>query len=152
MAVTATIRETNWFTDTWNLIYGKLEDNVVNPGNQTKFIFSGFPQKLIDKKDAYPIIVISPADVSYDPLTFNTIKRGPARITVDVYATNPNHLDSISDAIVNTFEQEEGNLQISGISVMRLAGTSYVHYDRGAPNGFRVHNKTINYTFDFGWY
>ena len=147
--MTAVIRETNWFTDTFVLIKGKITDNATNYGNQSKWIFASFPEKLIDAKDAYPFIVIMPPEVSYNPLTLGGIKRGPARISFEIYSTNAENTDKIASDLVNIMETQETNFQVSGIVTMRLLNTTNGHFMRG---NFRVHNKTINYEFDFGWY
>jgi len=147
--VTAVIRETNWFTDTFALIKGKITDNATNYGNQTHWIMGSFPEKLVDKKDAYPFLIIMPPDVSYNPLTLGGIKRGPARITFEIYSTKVEDTDKIASDVVNIMEAQEDNFHISGIATMRMTGSSYTYYPR---DSFRVHNKTINYEFDFGWY
>ena len=147
--MTAVIRETNWFTDTFVLIKGKITDNATNYGNQSKWIWAGFPEKLVDKQDAYPMLVIMPPDVSYSPLTFKDIKRGPARITFEIYSIKVEDTDKIASDVVKIMEAQESDFHISGISTMRMTGSSYTYYPR---DNFRVHNKTINYEFDFGWY
>lgn len=146
--MTATIREANVFTDLHLCIYGKISA-ISDPVGKSKWIYSTFPEKSVDKKGSYPLIVIHPADVSYDPLTFTDLKRGPVNFAIEVYTISAERLDSISSSILDKMESEEDNFLASGVSVMRLVGTSYVHYER---DGFRVHNKTINYAFDFGWF
>jgi len=146
--LTAIIRETNVFTDTFLALLGKLS-SISDPSGKSKWIYSAFPEKTIDKPSDYPLIVITPTDVSYDPLTFKNLKRGPLRLSIDIYSTKARELDDISDQILNKLESEEENLLTSGISVMRLIGTSYGQFPRG---DFRIHNKTLNYEFDFGWY
>lgn len=146
--MTATIRETNVFTDVFTCLNGKLS-SVPDPTSKSKFVWASFPEKLIDKPESYPLITITSADVSYAPLTLRTVKRGPVRFAIDVFSTKAKELDSLSDQIVDKMETEENNFQTSGIVTMRMTGTSYVQYPR---EKFRVHNKTINYEFDFGWY
>lgn len=146
--MTATIRELNIFTDLFLCLNGKL-NTITDPGSKSKWIYASFPEKIIDKTDSYPLIVIGSADVAYDPLTFNTLKRGPIRYTIDVYTTNAEQLDFISSKVIAKMESEEGNFLISGISVMRMIGSVYSPFERG---NLRVHNKTITYEFDFGWF
>lgn len=146
--MTSVIRETNVFTDTFNLLMGKLS-SLVDPVGKSKWIWSAFPEKIIDKIGSYPLIVITPTDVNYDMLTFKNIKRGPLRIMVDIYSTKAEELDDLSDNVSNKFETSENAFQTSGISTMRLVSTSYDQFQRG---NFRIHSKSFNYEFDFGWY
>lgn len=147
--MTSVIRKTNWFNDTFALIKGKLNDNATNYSNQSHWIWGAFPEKLVDDESIYPLLVIMPPDASYNPLTLGGIKRGPARITFEVYATNAIDMDKVAGEVVNVMEAQEGNFEISGIATMRMTGSNYGHFMR---SNFRVHNKTLNYEFDYGWY
>ena len=146
--MTATIRETNVFSDTYLMLYGKISA-ITDPGGKSRFVFSAFPEKLIDKENAYPLIVLNSADVTYNPLTFKNLKRGPLRLAIEIYSTSASQLDSLCNSVTTKMESEEGNFQISGISVMRLTSSTPNQFTRG---NFRVHNKILVYEFDFGWY
>ena len=146
--MTATIRETNVFTDLFLCINGKLS-TITDPTGKSKWVYSAFPEGIIDKKESYPLITITSADVSYTPLTFRNLKRGPIRYEIDVYSTKAEELDYVSSSVVSKMESEEDNFSISGVSVMRLINTIYSHFER---DGLRVHNKKIYYEFDFGWF
>ena len=111
--------------------------------------FSAFPEGDVDNKADYPFVVITPADVTYSPLTFIDIKRGPVRFAVDVYSTGSKQLDDLSGDFVEKMESSESDFYISGVVAMRLVSTSYGQFSRG---GLRVHNKSFHYEFDFGWY
>ena len=148
--MTAVIRETNVFSDLFKNIYSKIS-TISDPGGKSKWIFSSFPESKIKNKAAYPMLVIAPAEVSFDPLTFKTIKRGPVTITIDVYTVNAAQIDTISDSVANTMKTNEdnGSFNISGIQTMRLTNTDTDAFSVGK---FRVHNRTFDYEFDFGWY
>ncbi len=146
--MTATIRETNVFTDLFLCIFGKL-NTITDPVGKSKWVYSAFPEAIIDKEESYPLITITSADVSYTPLTFRNLKRGPVRYEIDVYTTVAKQLDSVSSSVAAKMESEEGNFAISGVTVMRLINTIYSHFER---NGLRVHNKKMYYEFDFGWF
>jgi len=146
--MTATIREANVFSDMFILLYSKIS-TITDPGSKNKWVYGAFPEKLIDNKAAYPLIVITSADVSYAPLTLKNLKRGPVRFGVDVYSTSAEQLDSVSSSVANKMESEEGNFQASGISVIRLTSSVPEQFSR---EKFRIHNRSFNYEFDFGWF
>jgi hypothetical protein len=146
--MSATIRETNVFTDAWNTIFTKL-NTLTDPDGKSKWIYSAFPEKSVDKRSDYPIIVINPIDVSYSPLTLSNIKEGPLKVTIEVYSNKASELDTICDQIIDKFESSEKNFVASGIAIMKLANTSYGQYSR---DNLRIHNKTIVYEFDYEWF
>lgn len=145
--MTATIRKNHVFTDTYTCVLGKL-NSISDPANKSKFIYSAFPRIKIEKESDYPLIVIQSPDVANSPLTFR-IKRGPIRFTFDVFSISAEEMDDLASQIVDKMETNEDNFLVSGIQVMRFTGTSYNQYPR---EDFRVHNKTLNYEFEFGWY
>lgn len=146
--MTATIRETNVFSDTFLALYGKLS-TITDPIGKTKFIYHAFPDAIIDKIESYPLIVITSAETSYTPLTFKNLKRGPLRIVIDVYSTKADEMESLSNNVLDKLETSENDLQTSGIVTMRLINTTYGQFPR---ESFRIHNKSFNYEFDYGWY
>lgn len=143
--MTATIRETDVFSDSYRMLYVKL--NEVSTFNSR--VYSAFPEKVVDKKSDYPLIVITPVDVTYSPLTFISLKRGPIRFAVDIYSTSSKGLDDLSGDFVEKMESSENDFYISGVVAMRLVSTAYGQFER---SGLRVHNKSFHYEFDFGWY
>jgi hypothetical protein len=145
--MTATIRDSNVFSDTFKVLFAKL-NTISNPGSSTKWIYSTFPDERISDKKAYPIIVIAPIDVNNTPLTFNTIKGGSMAVVIDIYSTSASQIDSLADSVADTFETYEGDLIASGIGIMKLTGTSSAFFPR---DDLRIHNKTLNYEFDRVW-
>ena len=146
--MTSVARDTNVFTDAWNAIYGKLS-SISDPGGKSKWIYSAFPESEIDKKQAYPLIVISPIEVSADRVTFNGVKSGPLRVIIDIYSTKASELDSLSDQVTETLINNEKNLVVSGVYGLRLVSSAYSNYSR---NALRIHNKSLNYEFTYVWY
>ena len=148
--MTAVIRDTNVYSDLHNCLMPKLK-TITDPSGKSKWVYGAFPEGEITSKSDYPLIILTSGDISYDPLTLKTVKRGPVRIVIDVYSTNGAQLDTISDEITNTMEINEnnGSFTSSGIDTMRLMSSTYGHFERGA---LRVHNRTFNYEFDFGWF
>ena len=145
--MTATIREDHVFTDTYTCVLGKLS-TISDPSHKSKWIYSAFPKVKVETENMYPILIIQSPDVTYTPFTFRE-KRGPIRFTFDIFSTNAEQMDDLASQVVNKMELNEDNFLASGIAVMRFVGTSYNQYPR---ENFRVHNKTLNYEFDFGWY
>ena len=103
--MTATIRESNANSDLYLCVLGKL-NAITNPNGSGRWIYSEFPEKKIDKETSYPLVVLDSPEFSYAPLTFTSLKRGPTRVTVDIYSTTGQQLDSISDSIIDKFESD----------------------------------------------
>lgn len=143
------IRETNATSDTWNTIFAKI--NTISGLGSGKHVWSAFPEERVKDQSAYPLIVIEPVEFSYDPLTLKDIKRGPVRVSIDVYSTSANENDSVSDSVLDNMETNEndGSFSISGIHSMSLISSPYSQFSRGK---LRIHNRTFNYEFDFGWF
>ena len=148
LSTTATIRESNVFTDTFLCLYSKI-NTISDPRGRSKWIYSSYPDIKNESEVDYPIIVVGHSDVTADPLTFKNVKDGPIRISIDVYSTSAQQTDSLSDSIAATMESNESNFFTSGIHIMRLVSTSYGYFPRGT---LRIHNKTLNYQFNFKWY
>lgn len=146
--MTATIRETNVFSDTFRMLNGHLA-TISDPGGKSKWVFASFPEGKVDQESDYPLIIVGHTDVSYNPLTFINIKRGPVRFAIDVFSVSSKQLDEVSDLVADKMETSEGDFQTSGVTTMRLVSTTYSQFSR---NTLRIHNKALNYEFDFGWY
>lgn len=135
-------------TQLWKKIY-TLIATISDPSSKTKWVYGAFPELKIDKPADYPLIVVSPVEITYNPETFTNVKSGPARVTIDLYSTNSSELDTLTDSIVNKMEDNDSAFTISGVSGIRLTGNSYTEYPRST---FRVHNKTFTYEFDYWWF
>ena len=135
-------------TQVWDKIYSII-NTIPDPGGKSKWIYSAFPEKLIDREDAYPLVVISPISVEYDPLTFKNLKEGPLRVTIDIYSRRADELDNLADQITNKMEDSDEAFTVSGISAMSLTSSNYAHFDRET---LRIHNKTLVYEFNYGWF
>lgn len=148
--MSATIREKAVFTDAWNTIFAKLNIIFIS-GAPTKFLYSAFPEKEIADSNSYPLIVLEPVQLSYDPVTMKNLKAGPMRITVDVYSTTAQQLDSVSDSVLDTMEANENNSSFlaSGVHGMKLISSAYSQFSR---NTLRVHNKEFVYEFEYRFY
>lgn len=148
--MTSAIRDANIFSDAWKVFFAKV-NSVSDPNGKSKWVYGAFPEKAIQNTSSYPLIVVSPVEPSYDPLTFRNVKRGPLRVSVDVYSTRVEELDTVSDSITNTFETNEndGSFGLSGVHSMSLISSPYSFFSR---DSLRIHNRTLVYEFDYGWH
>ena len=144
----ASIPNASVHTQAWNKVYSVI-GTVSDPGGKSKFIYSAFPDEQVEDKNSYPLIVISPVSIKYDPVTFINVKKGPLSVDIDIYSTSASQLDTLSDSITNAMEDGDAGFTASGITGIRITGVSFNEASR---NALRIHNKTISYDFDYGWY
>jgi len=123
--------------------------DVSDPKGKSKYIYGSFPILLIDKRASYPLIVIEPVTISSDALTFTNAKKGPLQVTVDVFATNTEDLDSMSDDIAKTMYDNDSSFTISGVTNMSLVSSSYSNFSR---DRLHIHNRKFIYEFDYWWF
>ncbi len=141
------VNDTHVFSQVWHKVFTTIA-TLSDPSGKTKWVFSAHPEFDIDETESYPIIVIPSIDISYDPLTFTNIKRGPLTVTIEIYSTNSAQMDTIADNVADKMETSEEAFMASGITVMKLNDTSYDFFSR---NSQRVHLKTFTYEFQYGW-
>jgi len=127
----ATIR-----SNTWSTIKTALEGLYA-----TKTIYAKFPESNnIIKKSDYPILVIKNPAVSRDEKYFGVTRSSKIIETfIEVYSTNPEHMDTYGDTIMNHFETTKlADLHISSISDSDTGSVNI--------NNKNVHFKIINIT------
>lgn len=137
------------YTQMWNKVYDIINTNVTDPGGKSKWIYTAFPEKRIDDEGAYPLVVITPIDLTYDPLTFVDLKEGPLRVTIDVYSRSAEELDTIVEDIANAMDDSDAAFTMSGVTAISLTGSLYSQHSR---EKLRVHNRTLEYEFNYGWF
>lgn len=142
------ISNSSAFSQAWLKIKSVLSA-VSDPNGKTKFFYSAFPVLLIDKRESYPLITLEPVSISHSALTFTNLKEGPLQATIEVYASNNEDLDSVSDSIATNMHSADASFTTSGITNMKLVSSNYAHYPR---EKLHIHNRTFVYQFNYGWF
>lgn len=104
---------------------------------------SSFPDKQIDDKSSYPILIINPVETSWEDFTF-TKKYAEGTFTIDIYTTNSEASDLFLDAIVNSIETYRDDFYALGVYMVNLQSTNSDSVIRG---GFKVHTRSCTFTF-----
>ena len=100
------------FSDVFQAIYSVINDNVADPlGFRSKWIFSSFPEEdIAEGSIKYPIIIIEPANMSWEKLTM-TKAWNMIDITIEAYSTRMIEADSLLNKINISIDQHRAELK-----------------------------------------
>ena len=135
----------------WENIYDRLNDNVSSvtiTGSSTITIqtfTNNFPEKSLDKKGDYPIVVINPIEMDWKRLTFRK-KQVSGTFVIDVYTTQTESADKFIDAIINSIETYRDDLKGINMFNVNLESTDSDNATRGS---FSVHLRTCTFSFNY---
>ncbi len=106
-------------------------------------ITSAFPNKLIDKKSEYPILVVETPTINSQ---YHTAERDEllGSISIDVYCTNAPSADKFMSKIFSAIETYKHELKSLGIERVHLEDSNNTSAQR---NGFMAHVRTLTFTF-----
>jgi hypothetical protein len=145
-------------TDVWNTFRTLIVNNVTSVlikgsgGANTKTVTihnysQSFPDKVFDDKDSYPMIVIHSPEFSTSPVTFRN-REFTGRIEFEIFTTQSESADKISDLINKVIMDNESNLGAVGIYELELDSTDSNHYDR---NKIEVHSRMVVWRYKITW-
>ncbi len=135
------------FTRSWNNIYDLINQISHPEGKDGKWIYSSFPQDLIEDKGAYPMIVVTPVNVSNEEyITLKTLRRDDLPVEIIIYSLRADQLDSLSETVNNKIKDNEDVLFDNNMKKLKFPRTSYSNVQR---SGLRIHLRTMRYTFKF---
>lgn len=133
-------------------VLDRLKDNVKTvtiTGDKTITIqtYTGsFPDKNIDEKGDYPILIVNSPDISWEKHTLRK-KWCNGNFTIDILTTQSEAADKFIDAIIESIETYRDDLKHTGkMDFVNLESTSLDQYFRG---GFKVHQKSANFLFKY---
>ena len=138
-------------TDIFSLIYNRIESNVTsvtNSDTSTQTIqtyTSSFPDKSIDTKTDYPILVVNPLELKWTDFTL-TRKQVEGSFTIDIYSTKSESADRFRQAIIESIETYRPTLKGLGMDFVNLSSTNSDEAMRG---GFKVSLRSC--IFSFNW-
>lgn len=132
-------------------IYDRIEDNVktvvmADARTITVQTYTGsFPDKNIDSKSNYPIIIINPPTMNWDDFTF-TKKTVNGSFSIDVLTIQSESADMFLDAILSSIETYREDLRGAGMINVNLTNTNIDQSFRGS---FKVHLRTCTFEFKY---
>ena len=134
-------------------IYDRLVDNVTSvsitgPVTVTiKTYTNSFPDKPLDEKSDYPILVVNVPSLNWDNFT---IKKKTARgtFTVDIYTTSSEAADKFADAISNSIETYRDDLKAVRVDFVNLDSMSADQAFRG---NIKVHLRSLTFSFKYSF-
>jgi len=136
----------------WENIYDRLKDNVSSvsiTGSVTVTIqtwTNSFPDKSLDEKGDYPILIVNSPEIAWEPHTFRK-KWVNGTFTVDILTTQAESADKFADAIINSIETYRDDLKRTGkMDFVNLESVSIDQFFRG---GFKVHLRSPNFSFRY---
>lgn len=106
---------------------------------------SSFPDKQIDDKSSYPILITNPVEITWEDFTF-TKKYVQGTFTIDIYSTNSEASDLFLDDMVDSIETFRDDFYALGVHMVDLDSTNSDSVLRG---GFKVHLRSATFSFRF---
>lgn len=136
------------FTESWNSIFNIIQNNVSDPTGKNRFLYGGFPDKIWDNKSEFPVVVIHPIESPGSETI--VLPRGTKvfslRSSIEIYSTNTEQLDSMTDDVFNAIESNETTLYENNINNFELSSVDADTIERGK---FRVHFRRLDWDFEF---
>jgi len=132
-------------------IYDRIKDNVKSvsiTGSVTVAVqtyTNSFPDKPLDSKSDYPIIVINVPSLRWDTFTL-TKKTATGNFNIEVYTTQTESADKLTDALINSIEAYRDDLRAVNIHFVNLETVSQDNFTRGK---ISVHGRTMNFSFKY---
>lgn len=110
-------------------------------------IYPAFPNKKIENKSTYPVMILDSPDISWANLTFS---QGLVKGTIDleIYTASAPTCDQYASDATNKIESSESVLYAAGLEEVRLDSTTKTIYQRGDIN---VHVKTLTWRFEYNF-
>jgi len=146
-----TISKNTILGDIFDTVIARLKSQVTSVTTKSLDVFtvqtytSSFPDKEIDNKSAYPILILEPPEIKWENHTF-TKKKAIGSFTIDVYATNLEASNLFLDKIIDVIETYRTTLNSLGLFFVQLSDTNYDNVQRG---GFKVHRRGCKFDFRY---
>lgn len=148
-----TISKATILKDVWETIRDRMSSDVTSVTTDASVVFtiqtytSSFPDSRVDDKSSYPILIVNPVSINWEPHTF-TKKHAIGSVTVDIYATNSEATDMFLDAIIDSLETYRTTLAGLGVEFFDLDSTDSDNVIRQA---FKVHVRSVTFSFRFAF-
>ena len=139
-----TLNQHTIFSNVFTVFYNLLNKHVVDPSSRNKqWIYSSFPEEDISgSKVKYPIIIIEPANMSWEQFT-QTKSWNLIELKFEAYSKMMDQADSLLDKINGTIDHFKWDLKTDEkIDFLNLAATDTDFTLRG---GTRAHIRSATY-------
>ena len=106
---------------------------------------SAFPDKDVNSKSKYPILIINSPDIDWEHLTF-TDEQVSGTIDIEIFTTKAEAADKFIDAINTEIESNRSNLRALGLQSVNLESMDKSEEFRGK---IKVHVKSSTFSFEY---
>ena len=146
-----TVSKATILANVWETIHDRMVADVTSvtlasaASSTIQTYTSSFPDKQIDDKSSYPILVTEPVEINWENFTF-TKKFVQGTFTINIYTTNSEAADLFLDAINDSIETYRDTLYGLGVHFVNLENTNTDSAIRG---GFKAHLRSCTFAFRF---
>jgi len=146
----ATVTLATLMTNSWNNIFTAI-NTIPDPDDRsTKWIYSAFPDKKVSTESSYPLIVVNPVEPSMVGVTSGSsdLKEVILPVSIEVYTTSADQLDSLSDSVYSKLVSVESSLNGYNMKVWSQTGSAYSSF---TPSGvsWKVHIRILDFEYKF---
>jgi len=148
----SSLSKSNVIQTVWEGFYDRLSNvssvSITGPVTVTIQTYTNsFPDKSLDEKGDYPILVVNSPNINWENFTFRK-KQVNGKITVDIYTTQSESADKFTDAIIDSIETYRDDLKDYRITNVTLDSTDRDSSFRGS---FKCHvaSATFNFKYKF---
>lgn len=106
---------------------------------------SSFPDKEVDTKSVYPIMVINSPNINWSDFTL-TKKWVNGTISIDIFTTKAEAADKLMDSIIDNIETNRDDLKALGLMYINLESTSGDEFIRSK---MKIHLKSCRFSFKY---
>lgn len=145
------IEKSTVIENTWKEFYDRIKEQVVSTtitggvDITVQNYVSTFPDKLIDSKSNYPILVIDTP--KFDGETFTMGKETlNGSIDIEIYTNQAEAADKFLSQIIDSIETHKYTLRTNGLSMVKLSGITPDNVSRDKIN---LHTRMASFTFKF---
>lgn len=139
------VKQHTLFPDLFSVFYNLINTYVDDPlSRNTQWIFSQFPDvDIAEGKVKYPIIIVDPADCSWENLTV-TKKWNMIDLRFIAFSMQMSQADSLLAEIYSNLDSRALNLKYEeGLDFLSLTGTGTGFDQRG---GLNIHSRYATYS------
>ena len=135
----------------WDALYARINDQVADPlvGSRSpaKWIFESFPDKPLDNRDKYPVLIVGPVTMATDRRTFGK-KKARCGWVIDVLSTGALQRDQLTDSVYAAIESYTDTMRGTyGVSKINVT-----EFDQTVKRGeIKVHWRTMIFEGEYGY-
>ena len=125
-----------------------IKTYVTDPNNRSgKWVFASFPEKDINSKADFPIIIVNDPTATEEPLSFG-ILRYTITVDIDIFSDKPHECDQVTDDIIEQIEAHYSTLSNANLKNRKIVDCRKDVISVGRTN-IQVHAKTLVYEFEY---